>query len=112
MKQWFPWSAAFFATSLGFASVGQKSKQGGGVLFRCVLCAVLLTDSDIKNNTDRLCGCRTLIATEETLLHPSRNPHLTREQIEDELKEFLGLEKVIWLWKGMAGDDAVGTECF
>ena len=52
-------------------------------------------------------GCRTLIATEETLLHPSRNPHLTREQIEDELKEFLGLEKVIWLWKGMAGDDAV-----
>ena len=52
---------------------------------------------------------RTLIATEETLLHPSRNPHLTREQIEDELKEFLGLEKVIWLWKGMAGDDAVRT---
>jgi hypothetical protein len=50
---------------------------------------------------------RTLIATEETLLHPSRNPHLSREQIEDELKAFLGLEKVVWLWKGMAGDDAV-----
>jgi agmatine/peptidylarginine deiminase len=50
---------------------------------------------------------RTLIATEETLLHPSRNPHLTREQIEAELSEMLGLDKVIWLHKGMAGDDAV-----
>lgn len=50
---------------------------------------------------------RTLICTEETLLHPSRNPHLTQQQIEDHLKEMLGLDKVIWLWKGMAGDDAV-----
>ena len=23
------------------------------------------------------------------------------------LKEYLGLKKVIWLWKGMAGDDAI-----
>ncbi len=40
-------------------------------------------------------------------MHPSRNPHLTREQIEAELSEMLGLDKVIWLHKGMAGDDAV-----
>ena len=56
---------------------------------------------------DVLAVGRTLIATEETLLHPSRNPHLTREQIEEELSEMLGLKKVIWLHKGMAGDDAV-----
>ena len=51
--------------------------------------------------------CRTLICTEQCLLHPSRNPALSKEDIETELKEYLGLDKVIWLWKGMAGDDAI-----
>ena len=52
-------------------------------------------------------NCRTLICTEECLLHPSRNPSLGREGIEAALKEYLGLKKIIWLWKGMAGDDAI-----
>ena len=54
-----------------------------------------------------LVPCRTLICTEECLLHPSRNPSLGREGIEAALKEYLGLKKIIWLWKGMAGDDAI-----
>jgi agmatine/peptidylarginine deiminase len=54
-----------------------------------------------------LAPCRTLICTEECLLHPSRNPALGREGIEAALKEYLGLKKIIWLWKGMAGDDAI-----
>jgi hypothetical protein len=41
--------------------------------------------------------------TEECLLDPSRNPHLGKEGIERLLKEYLGIDKVIWLWKGMAG---------
>ena len=45
--------------------------------------------------------------TEECLLDPSRNPHLNKEQIEAMVKEYLGVEKVIWLWAGMAGDDEV-----
>ncbi|KAL0056042.1 hypothetical protein WJX82_007113 [Trebouxia sp. C0006] len=52
-------------------------------------------------------GQGTLICTEQCLLHPSRNPSLGQEGIEAQLKEYLGLEKVIWLWKGMAGDDAI-----
>lgn len=52
-------------------------------------------------------GEGTLICTEECLLHPSRNPSLGREGIEANLKEYLGLKKIIWLWKGMAGDDAI-----
>jgi agmatine/peptidylarginine deiminase len=48
-------------------------------------------------------GCSTLLVTEECLLDPSRNPHLGKEGIEAMLKDYLGLEKVIWLWKGMAG---------
>ncbi|TWF83064.1 agmatine deiminase [Kitasatospora viridis] len=42
-------------------------------------------------------GEGTLITTEQCLLHPNRNPDLTREQIEAELKDRLGVSKVIWL---------------
>lgn len=48
-----------------------------------------------------------MVVTEQCLLHESRNPGLGREGIENMLKEYLGLEKVIWLWKGIAGDDAI-----
>jgi hypothetical protein len=37
-------------------------------------------------------------------LDPSRNPTLGKEGIEQLLKEYLGIDKVIWLWKGMAGE--------
>jgi agmatine/peptidylarginine deiminase len=49
----------------------------------------------------------TLLVTEECLLDPSRNPNLGREGVEEYLKEYLGIEKVVWLWRGMAGDDEV-----
>jgi agmatine/peptidylarginine deiminase len=53
------------------------------------------------------CPCSTLIVTEECLLDPSRNPHLGKEGIEKLLKDYLGIDKVIWLWKGMAGDHSL-----
>lgn len=42
-------------------------------------------------------GQGTLLTTESCLLHPNRNPHLSRTQIEAELKRMLGVSKVIWL---------------
>ncbi|MEZ0093824.1 agmatine/peptidylarginine deiminase [Streptacidiphilus sp. EB129] len=42
-------------------------------------------------------GEGTLITTEQCLLHPNRNPGMTREQIEGELMARLGVTKVIWL---------------
>lgn len=51
-------------------------------------------------------GEGTLITTESCLLHPSRNPNLTKDQIEQELKDFLGVDKVIWLASGLGpGED-------
>jgi agmatine deiminase len=49
-------------------------------------------------------GEGTLITTEECLLHPSRNPALSREQIEQHLRDFLGVETVVWLAKGLVED--------
>jgi agmatine deiminase len=53
-------------------------------------------------------GEGTVLTTEECLLNPNRNPHLTREEIEGYLCGFLGAEKVIWLERGLAGDETDG----
>jgi len=46
-------------------------------------------------------GEGTLYTTEECLLHPNRNPNLTKEQIEEYLKDYLAIEKIIWLPHGL-----------
>jgi agmatine deiminase len=53
-------------------------------------------------------GQGTLIATEECLLNPNRNPELSREQIEQTLGEYLAVEKVIWLGRGVLNDETDG----
>jgi agmatine deiminase len=49
-------------------------------------------------------GEGTLLTTEQCLLHPNRNPELTREEIEQGLRDFLGVEQVVWLGQGLAED--------
>lgn len=49
-----------------------------------------------------------LLTTESVLLNSNRNPHLDREEIEWNLKQYLGVEKVIWLKEGLHGDDTDG----
>jgi agmatine deiminase len=51
-----------------------------------------------------------LLTTEECLLSDvqQRNPGVSREQLEHAFAEYLGIEKVIWLNRGCAGDDTHG----
>jgi len=53
-------------------------------------------------------GQGTLLTTEECLLNPNRNPHLGRAEIEACLGRYLGIEKVIWLKRGLSGDETDG----
>ncbi len=46
-------------------------------------------------------GEGTLLTTEMCLLSKGRNPHMTKQEIEDKLKAYLNLEKVIWLKDGI-----------
>lgn len=53
----------------------------------------------------------TLLTTEECLLDPEvqpRNPSLAREEVEQALRDFLGVTNVLWLGRGIAGDDTHG----
>ena len=53
-------------------------------------------------------GQGALLTTEACLLHPNRNPHLTRREIESVLSDFLGVTRILWLGEGIAGDDTDG----
>ncbi len=55
-------------------------------------------------------GEGTLITTESCLLHPSRNPGLTKAEIEQELKDFLGVERVLWLVSGLGLEEDPDTD--
>jgi agmatine deiminase len=55
-------------------------------------------------------GQGTLLTTEECLLSEvqQRNPGVSRGQIEQAFYEYLGVDRVIWLGCGIAGDDTHG----
>ena len=46
-----------------------------------------------------------LVTTEQCLLNPNRNPTLSREDIESELRSRLGVEQIVWLPYGILEDD-------
>jgi agmatine deiminase len=49
-------------------------------------------------------GAGTLVTTEQCLLNPNRNPSLSREELEDALRRYLGVERVVWLGRGLVED--------
>ena len=50
-------------------------------------------------------GEGTVMVTEACLLSKGRNPQLSKEQIEEKLKAYLGAEKVLWLPRGIYLDE-------
>ena len=49
-----------------------------------------------------------LLTTEAVLLNPNRNPLLDRATIEMKLRETLGVREILWLERGIEGDDTDG----
>jgi agmatine deiminase len=94
----------------GFNSWGEKFKPYdadaaiGGLLVerlgdRCYDAPFVLEGGSVAVD-----GEGTLLTTEQCLLHPNRNPDLSREEIEQGLRDFLGVEHVVWLGQGLAED--------
>jgi len=68
-------------------------------------CRVVLEGGSIDVN-----GAGLLLTTEECLLSPvqQRNPGVSPEQLEQVFADFLGIDQVVWLDRGIAGDDTHG----
>lgn len=56
-------------------------------------------------------GEGTLLTTEQCLLNPNRNPSMSREQIEQTLRDYLGVSTIVWLPLGQSLDTGpAGTD--
>jgi agmatine deiminase len=53
-------------------------------------------------------GAGALLTTESCLLNKNRNPNLSRDEIEQRLRDYLGVLDILWLGDGIAGDDTDG----
>jgi agmatine deiminase len=53
-------------------------------------------------------GAGVLLTSESCLLNRNRNPQMSREQIEQRLRDFLGVREILWLGDGIEGDDTDG----
>jgi agmatine deiminase len=78
-------------------------KLGARYKFEVIEPGVVLEGGSIDVN-----GAGSLLTTESCLLNPNRNPELSRIEIEDYLKTYLGVSNVLWLGDGIAGDDTDG----
>ncbi|MFQ5921056.1 MAG: agmatine/peptidylarginine deiminase, partial [Nitrososphaerales archaeon] len=67
----------------------------------CFMPGIVLEGGSVDVN-----GRGTLLTTEQCLL--SRNPHLPRKEIERYLADYFGVNHVVWLKGGVAGDDTDG----
>ena len=64
---------------------------------------IILEGGSIDTN-----GRGTILTTRDCLLNPNWNPEFTQTEIEDHLKEYLGAVKIVWLNRGVTGDDTDG----
>jgi agmatine deiminase len=64
---------------------------------------MILEGGSIECNGDGV-----ILTSESCLLNPNRNPTLMREEIEQRMIDFLGIEKILWLGDGIVGDDTDG----
>jgi agmatine deiminase len=64
---------------------------------------MVLEGGSIDVNGDGL-----LLTSEQCLLNKNRNPRLFRDDIEQNLMDFLGVKQVLWVGEGIVGDDTDG----
>jgi agmatine deiminase len=78
-------------------SIAQKLK------FRRFVNDMILEGGSIDVNGQGL-----LLTSEQCLLNKNRNPQLTQAQIEQNLKDYLGVKQILWVGDGIIGDDTDG----
>ncbi|MCR5556127.1 MAG: agmatine deiminase [Butyrivibrio sp.] len=74
----------------------------------CDSCDIAFYDADpfvLEGGSIHCDGEGTVMVTEACLLSKGRNPSLNRDQIEENLKKYLGAEKVLWLPRGIYNDE-------
>jgi agmatine deiminase len=66
------------------------------------------TDFVLEGGAIHVDGQGTCLTTEQCLLNPNRNPRLSRADVEDQLRRYLGVSTVLWLGQGVYHDETGG----
>jgi agmatine deiminase len=53
-------------------------------------------------------GAGTVLTTKACLLNDNRNPELSQSDVEEYLRQYLGVQQILWLEDGIVGDDTNG----
>lgn len=101
------------ARRFGFNGWGEKylmpgDMEIGAELARDAGLAITSTPMILEGGAVDGDGTGLVATTEQCLLNPNRNPHLSREQIEAELAAQLGFTRVLWLGDGLINDHTDG----
>lgn len=81
-----------------------RDERSGGVLAARYGDDVVAAPIVLEGGSIAVDGAGTLLTTEQCLLHHGRNPELGREELSGHLHELLGVDRVIWLGKGLVED--------
>jgi agmatine deiminase len=65
-------------------------------------------DMVLEGGSFEVNGLGDLLTTKSCLLNENRNPELSQEDIEENLKHYFGVSNILWLEEGIAGDDTDG----
>ena len=110
----------FLSSPLGVAAAGFRFNGWGGkyVLagddgvgpFVAHAAGVPLARHDwvLEGGAIEVDGTGLAVTTEACLLNPNRNPRMDRAEIESHLRRDLGIDRVLWLGEGLAGDHTDG----
>ena len=104
---------ALSARRFGFNGWGGKylmpgDQEIGAELARDAGLAVTHTPMILEGGAVDGDGAGLVATTEQCLLNPNRNPHLSRSAIEAELAAQLGFTRVLWLGEGLINDHTDG----
>jgi agmatine deiminase len=71
-------------------------------------CPVFYPRMILEGGSIEVNGAGALLTSEGCLLNQNRNPDLSRGQIEERLRDYLGVTEILWLGLGTEGDDTDG----
>ena len=66
------------------------------------------TDIVMEGGALEVNGAGVLLTTRQCLLEPQRNPTMSEAQLEQALRDYLGVEKILWLEDGLENDHTDG----
>ncbi len=92
-RKFAPWDLDDAIPSRIAAALGKRVFKGGMIL---------------EGGAVEINGAGQLLTTEAVLLNPNRNPELSRPEIEQLLRDGLGVSDILWLKQGIEGDDTDG----